>query len=318
MSPARLGVLDTTFARVDMAAAALDRVRSYREDHDVDLDVVRRTVPGIKDLPAGAKRLISNEGCELVLALGQVGPEEVDKRCAHEATLGIQGAQLLTDTHVLEVFVHTDEVPEGREGRLRWLAERRAREHALNACRLLFEPERLTDDAGAGLREGFADAGPIEAAPDPPGEGGPVRIAIAAARFNREVTDAMVEAAERAIEERGHEHAATVRVPGAFDTPLVTQRLLSRADVDGVAVLGAVVTGDTDHDQVLMHATTRTLQQLSLEWDKPVALGITGPGMSGEEARERVDYGAEAVEAVVEVANALDRAASGPPDPGTA
>ena len=132
-----------------------------------------------------------------------------------------------------------------------------------------------------------------------------MRVAIVAARFNAEVTDSMVEAAEEAIDDHGHEHAATVRVPGAFDTPVVAQRLMSRADVDGVAVLGAVVTGDTDHDQVLMHATTRTLQQLSLEWGKPIALGITGPGMSGEEARERVDYGAQAVEAVTEVHEAL-------------
>jgi 6,7-dimethyl-8-ribityllumazine synthase len=132
-----------------------------------------------------------------------------------------------------------------------------------------------------------------------------VRIAIVAARFNEEVTDQMVEAAEDAIAELGHDHAATARVPGAFDTPVVTQQLLSRADVDGVAVLGAVVTGDTDHDQVLMHATTQKLQELSLEWSKPVALGITGPGMSGQEARERVDYGAQAVEAVADVHEAL-------------
>jgi 6,7-dimethyl-8-ribityllumazine synthase len=132
-----------------------------------------------------------------------------------------------------------------------------------------------------------------------------VRIAVVAARFNQEVTDGMVEAAEQAIDERGHEHAATVRVPGAFDTPVVTQQLLSRADVDGVAVLGAVVTGDTDHDQVLMHSTTKTLQQLSLEWGKPVALGITGPGMDAQEARERVDAAAQAVDAVAEVHRAL-------------
>lgn len=145
-----------------------------------------------------------------------------------------------------------------------------------------------------------------------------MRIAIAAARFNAEVTDAMVEAAEDAIEELGHEHAETVRVPGAFDTPVVAQRLLSRADVGGVAVLGAVVTGETDHDQVLMHSTARTLQELSVEWGKPVALGITGPGMSGEQARERVDYAESAVEAVVEIHEALRTATPETPDPGTA
>jgi 6,7-dimethyl-8-ribityllumazine synthase len=135
-----------------------------------------------------------------------------------------------------------------------------------------------------------------------------MRIAIVAARFNAEVTDAMVDEAEQAIDELGHEHADTIRVPGAYDTPVVAQQLLSRADVDGVAVLGAVVTGDTDHDQVLMHSTTRTLQELSLEWGKPVCLGITGPGMDAQEARERVDYAQDAVEAVADVHEALRQA----------
>lgn len=143
-----------------------------------------------------------------------------------------------------------------------------------------------------------------------------MRIALVAARFNRPVTDQMVDAAEAAIDEEGHEHVVTVRVPGAFDTPLPTQRLLARADVDGVAVLGAVVTGETDHDQVLMHSTARTLQQLALEWDKPVTLGISGPGMNAAEARERVDYGAKAVEAVAELQEAL-HAATSKTDTGT-
>jgi 6,7-dimethyl-8-ribityllumazine synthase len=132
-----------------------------------------------------------------------------------------------------------------------------------------------------------------------------VRIAIVSARFNEPVTDPMTEKAEEHIAKLDHEHAATVRVPGAYDTPLVTQRLLERDDVDGVAVLGAVVTGDTDHDQVLVHTTAKTLQELALEHDKPVTLGITGPGMSGDEARARVDYGQSGVEAVAEIDEAL-------------
>ncbi len=170
MSPPRLGIADTTFARVDMGQVALDRVQAYAADNGVEVDPIRRTVPGIKDLAGCAKRLISIDDCHLVLALGQVGAEEIDKQCAHEATLGLQGAQLLTDAPVLEVFVHTDEVEESHEGRFRWLAEQRTREHALNACWMLFEPDRLTELAGGGLREGYADEGPIEDPADPPDE----------------------------------------------------------------------------------------------------------------------------------------------------
>lgn len=172
MNRARVGLVDTTFARIDMGQAALDRIRAYEaEAEGVDVQVVRRTVPGIKDLGAAAKRLVTEEGCDIVMALGQVGPAEIDKQCAHEATLAIQQAQVDAGTHVLEVFVHSDEADDG--GRLRWLGEQRAREHAANAMWMLFEPERLREQAGTGQREGFADAGPIQAPPDPPKEGSP-------------------------------------------------------------------------------------------------------------------------------------------------
>lgn len=168
MSRARVGVADTTFARVDMGQVILDQLASYAEQEDVTIETVRRTVPGFKDLPVAAKKLVDEEGCDLVIACGQAGPEEIDKQCAHEASLGLQRAQLATNTHILEVFVHMDETPPGEDARLRWVAENRAREHALNACWLLFEPDRMTELAGTGQREGFGDEGPIEAKPEPP------------------------------------------------------------------------------------------------------------------------------------------------------
>jgi riboflavin synthase len=61
---------------------------------------------------------------------------------------------------VIEVFVHEDEAKDDRE--LAWLAERRAREHAVNAYDLMFRPEKLEANAGSGLRQGFDDAGTIQ------------------------------------------------------------------------------------------------------------------------------------------------------------
>ena len=55
--------------------------------------------------------------------------------------------------------MHEDEA--NNEKDLAWLAERRSREHAVNAYDLLFRPERLTRNAGKGLRQGFEDVGPI-------------------------------------------------------------------------------------------------------------------------------------------------------------
>ncbi|WP_370005888.1 riboflavin synthase [Methanothermobacter sp. KEPCO 2] len=151
----KVGICDTTFARYDMGGAAIDEIKK----HATGIKIIRRTVPGIKDLPVACKKLIEEEGCEMVMALGMPGPEEKDKVCAHEASTGLIQAQLMTNTHILEVFVHEDEEDDPED--LKVLADNRAREHAQNLIMMLFRPERLTRDAGMGMREGKPDAGPL-------------------------------------------------------------------------------------------------------------------------------------------------------------
>jgi riboflavin synthase len=116
-------------------------------------------VPGVKDLAVACKKLIEEQACDLVIACGMVGAAQVDKVCGHEASTAIQQVMLMTNTHVLEVFVHEDEAAHAAQ--LAWLMDRRAREHALNAYRMLHEPERLRALAGTGQRQGFEDAGPV-------------------------------------------------------------------------------------------------------------------------------------------------------------
>ncbi len=149
----RVGIVDTTFARYDMASAAVDELKQL-----CSVKFVRRTVPGVKDLPLAAKQLL-DEGCDIVMAFGMPGAKPIDKQCAHEASLGVIWAQLLTNKPIIEVFVHEDEAPGEKE--LAELAERRAREHARNVYRLLFKPEELRKLAGSGQREGGPDAGPL-------------------------------------------------------------------------------------------------------------------------------------------------------------
>ena len=150
----RIGVADTTFARVDMGGFAIDELKRTGTGFKVE----RYTVPGLKDLPVAAKRLLEERECDIVIALGMPGAQEIDKMCAHEASTGLIQVQLLTNKHVIEVFVHEDEAKSEKE--LAWLAERRAREHAANAYDLIFRPERLAENAGRGLRQGFEDVGP--------------------------------------------------------------------------------------------------------------------------------------------------------------
>jgi len=149
---AKIGIVDTTFARYDMAKIAIDEIKK-----NVSTGIVRRTVPGVKDLPVEAKKLIEEEKCDLVIVFGMPGKQEIDKICAHEASQGLILAQLMTNTHVLEVFVHEDEADNNE--RLIKICENRARKHAINAITLLFHPEQLIKNAGTGKRQGSEDAG---------------------------------------------------------------------------------------------------------------------------------------------------------------
>jgi 6,7-dimethyl-8-ribityllumazine synthase len=131
------------------------------------------------------------------------------------------------------------------------------------------------------------------------------RLGLVVARFNASVTEPMAERAREAAGERDAEVAETVEIPGAYDAPLAADRLARRDDVDAVAVVGAIVTGDTDHDQVIGHAVAEKLADVSVERDTPVAFGVSGPGQSGAEARERVGKGAEAVNSAVDMYETL-------------
>ncbi|WP_435335703.1 6,7-dimethyl-8-ribityllumazine synthase [Haloarchaeobius sp. TZWWS8] len=130
-------------------------------------------------------------------------------------------------------------------------------------------------------------------------------LGLVVAEFNAPVTEQMEEAAVEAAESAGAEVVETVHVPGAYDSPLAADRLVRRDDVDAVAVVGAIVTGDTKHDEVIGHATAQKLTDVSLERDKPVTLGVTGPGMSSAEAYERIENAASAAEGAVKLVEEL-------------
>jgi riboflavin synthase len=149
----RIGLADTTFARVDMARPALRALGATGTGYRV----YRRTVPGIKDLPSACQSLFRADQVDLTLALGMPGRAEYDRTCAHEASLGLQQVSLLEGKPILECFVFETEAADAKE--LARLASRRAEEHAENAWNLLFRPRALARRAGTGLRQGFADAG---------------------------------------------------------------------------------------------------------------------------------------------------------------
>ena len=125
-----------------------------------DAKIERYTVPGIKDLPVACKILLDKYKCDIVIALGMAGPMPIDKQCSHEASMGLQQAQLMANRHILEVFVHTDEAKTEKE--LLDIARNRATKHALNAVALLNGKTELTKNAGTGKRQGKNDEGQIK------------------------------------------------------------------------------------------------------------------------------------------------------------
>ena len=151
----KIGVADTTFARIDMAKFVIDTIRK-----NSDAKIIRYTVPGFKDLPVACKKLIEEDKCDIAIALGMAGPKPIDEQCAHETSLGLQQAQLMTNRHILEVFVHTNEAK--KEKNLYDIAKNRAEKHALNALSLLKGKTELTKHAGSGRRQGKTDEGPIK------------------------------------------------------------------------------------------------------------------------------------------------------------
>jgi 6,7-dimethyl-8-ribityllumazine synthase len=144
-----------------------------------------------------------------------------------------------------------------------------------------------------------------------------VRLGLVVAAYDKgdgePVVERMAEHARATAAERDATVAAELTVPGSYDTPLAADRLARREEIDAVVVLGAVITGDTDHDQVIAAAAAQGLTDVSLDRDTPVMCGILGPGMSQAEAEERVPKGGEVVESAIETVQELDRSPAAEP-----
>ena len=77
--------------------------------------------------------------------------------------------------------------------------------------------------------------------------------------------------------------------PGSFDMPLLIEEILKKKDVDAAVTLGAIIKGETSHDDIIAENAARLIADLSLKYGKPIGLGITGPDMTLEQAKDRID-----------------------------
>ena len=129
-----------------------------------------------------------------------------------------------------------------------------------------------------------------------------MNIGFVVSEYHYDITQMMLERAKAHAEFLGAKVGEVILVPGTLDTPLAAKKLFSKKDIDGVVVLGAVVEGDTQHDEVVAQHAARKLIDLSLENNKPLGYGISGPGETRAQAASRIDgYAKRAVETVVKL-----------------
>jgi 6,7-dimethyl-8-ribityllumazine synthase len=128
---------------------------------------------------------------------------------------------------------------------------------------------------------------------------GKMRIGIVCSEYNFDITQMMLERAKEHARFMDVDVAKVVMVPGVFDIPLAVKTLIKDKNIDGVVTIGAVIEGETEHDQVVIGQAARKITDLAVEYEKPIGLGISGPGMSRLQAQDRVDRAKDAVESVV-------------------
>ncbi|MGN6631628.1 MAG: 6,7-dimethyl-8-ribityllumazine synthase [Nitrososphaeraceae archaeon] len=115
------------------------------------------------------------------------------------------------------------------------------------------------------------------------------KLGLVVSEFNNEITYKMLARAKQYIKRADASIRYVCYVPGSFDMPLMIGELLKKKDVDAVVTLGAVIKGETGHDEIIAGNVARLIADLSLRSGKPVSLGVTGPSMTIEQAMERIE-----------------------------
>ncbi|MCX6772154.1 MAG: 6,7-dimethyl-8-ribityllumazine synthase [Candidatus Micrarchaeota archaeon] len=127
-----------------------------------------------------------------------------------------------------------------------------------------------------------------------------LRIGIAVAQFNPEITAYMLREATAHAKRNGAQVKAIIRVPGAFELPFAVMKLLSRKDIDAAVAIGAVIKGETKHDEAIVFGISKALALLQIKARKPVGFGILGPGITWKQAEARKkEHAQRSVEAAI-------------------
>jgi 6,7-dimethyl-8-ribityllumazine synthase len=132
------------------------------------------------------------------------------------------------------------------------------------------------------------------------------RYAIVIGRFYEQLAERLLDGARKAFAEAGHEEVGVFDVPGAFELPIAASYAAKSGQFAGVACLGAVIRGETDHYDFVCAETARGIMRVQLDTGMPCAFGVlTCSTMEQALARAgggKRDQGAHAAEAVLQMA----------------
>lgn len=130
-------------------------------------------------------------------------------------------------------------------------------------------------------------------------------IGIVVSEYNFDITSMMLERAKAHAEFLEVNVAKVVQVPGVFDMPIAIKKLAEDKNIDGIVTLGVVIEGETEHDDIVITNAARKIADISVEYGKPITLGVSGPGMSRLQAEDRIEKAREAVESCVKLLKRL-------------
>ena len=147
-------------------------------------------------------------------------------------------------------------------------------------------------------------------------DGTGLRIGVCCGRFNRSITDRLLDGTIRGLADHGVAEAdtAVLWAPGAYELPLVAQHLVTQWEADAVIALGAVIRGETGHYDFVAGECAAGLQRVQLDTGVPVVFGV----LTTENLEQALDRssdednkGYEGAETAIEMANLLTSLSGG-------
>lgn len=138
-----------------------------------------------------------------------------------------------------------------------------------------------------------------------------LKIAIVRARFNRSISDALVEGAVKALKEAevSDKDVEIIQVPGSFEIPLACQKAAKSKKYNGIVAIGAIIKGETAHFEYIAGSAVNGIMRVMLDSNLPIALGVvTTYNLQQAKARVKNDKsnkGYEAALALLETLNSI-------------